>query len=65
MAYENEFELFTGDKDHREPAMPHVAFSTESMDFAYPFILKAIDQLQKSALCRTLITQKVALVSMS
>lgn len=47
MAYENEFELFTGDKDHREPAMPHVAFSTESMDFAYPFILKAIDQLQK------------------
>ena len=47
MAYENEFELFTGGKDHREPAMPHVAFSTESMDFAYPFILKAIDQLQK------------------
>lgn len=27
--------------------MPHVAFSTESMDFAYPLILKAINQLQK------------------
>ncbi|MDE3281582.1 glutamine synthetase family protein [Lacticaseibacillus parahuelsenbergensis] len=47
MAYENEFELFTGDKDHREPAMPRVAFSTESMDFAYPFILKTINQLQQ------------------
>ncbi|RXT56784.1 glutamine synthetase family protein [Lacticaseibacillus chiayiensis] len=47
MAYENEFELFTGDKDHRAPAMPRVAFSTESMDFAYPFILKTINQLQQ------------------
>lgn len=47
MTYENEFELFAGDKDHREPAMPRVAFSTESMDFAYPFILKAINQLQQ------------------
>lgn len=47
MTYENEFELFTGDKDHREPAMPRVAFSTESMDFAYPFILKTINQLQQ------------------